>query len=147
MIQADYELYRDSVGITNAMMTKALNEIFPYYTKIIGSMVNQPEKYGVCLTPKAEGVLARRFGIGKGLAWVQYVKENIRARRDDHRKKGNRITIWLPDDTYFRILSLKTAKVYPTFQAFAEAAIVELIEKERMRKAEIIEAEAKANEI
>ena len=45
------------------------------------------------------------------------------------------------DDVYFRILSLKTANVYPTFQAFAEAAIVDLIEKERMRKAEIIEAE------
>lgn len=141
MISADYELYRATVGITNSQMTKTLNKEFPHYTRITASMVNQPEKYGVCLTPKAEDILARRYGLGKGLAWVTYVIDNIRAKRDDHRKKGNRITVWLPDDTYFRILSLKTANVYPTLQAFAEAAIVDLIEKERMRKAEIIEAE------
>lgn len=141
MIGADYELYRATVGITNSQMTKTLNKEFPHYTRITASMVNQPEKYGVCLTPKAEDILARRYGLGKGLAWVTYVIDNIRSKRDDHRKKGNRITVWLPDDTYFRILSLKTANVYPTLQAFAEAAIVDLIEKERMRKAEIIEAE------
>ena len=141
MISADYELYRATVGITNSQMTKTLNKEFPHYTRITASMVNQPEKYGVCLTPKAEDILARRYGLGKGLAWVTYVIDNIRAKRDDHRKKGNRITVWLPDDTYFRILSLKTANIYPTLQAFAEAAIVDLIEKERMRKAEIIEAE------
>ena len=141
MISADYELYRATVGITNSQMTKTLNKEFPHYTRITASMVNQPEKYGVCLTPKAEDILARRYGLGKGLAWVTYVIDNIRSKRDDHRKKGNRITVWLPDDTYFRILSLKTANVYPTLQAFAEAAIVDLIEKERMRKAEIIEAE------
>ena len=141
MISADYELYRATVGITNSQMTKTLNKEFPHYTRITASMVNQPEKYGVCLTPKAEDILARRYGLGKGLAWVTYVIDNIRQKRDDHRKKGNRITVWLPDDTYFRILSLKTANVYPTLQAFAEAAIVDLIEKERMRKAEIIEAE------
>ena len=141
MIKPDYELYRSTVGITNSQMTKTLNKEFPHYTRITASMVNQPEKYGVCLTPKAEDILARRYGLGKGLAWVTYVIDNIRSKRDDHRKKGNRITVWLPDDTYFRILSLKTANVYPTLQAFAEAAIVDLIEKERMRKAEIIEAE------
>ena len=141
MISADYELYRATVGITNSQMTKTLNKEFPHYTRITASMVNQPEKYGVCLTPKAEDILARRYGLGKGLAWVTYVIDNIRSKRDDHRKKGNRITVWLPDDTYFRILSLKTANIYPTLQAFAEAAIVDLIEKERLRKAEIIEAE------
>ena len=141
MISADYELYRATVGITNSQMTKTLNKEFPHYTRITASMVNQPEKYGVCLTPKAEDILARHYGLGKGLAWVTYVIDNIRQKRDDHRKKGNRITVWLPEDTYFRILSLKTANVYPTLQAFAEAAIVDLIEKERMRKAEIIEAE------
>ena len=141
MISADYELYRATVGITNSQMTKTLNKEFPHYTRITASMVNQPEKYGVCLTPKAEDILARRYGLGKGLAWVTYVIDNIRSKRDDHRKKGNRITVWLPDDTYFRILSLKTANIYPTLQALAEAAIVDLIEKERMRKAEIIEAE------
>ena len=141
MISADYELYRATVGITNSQMTKTLNKEFPHYTRITASMVNQPEKYGVCLTPKAEDILARRYGLGKGLAWVTYVIDNTRSKRDDHRKKGNRITVWLPDDTYFRILSLKTANIYPTLQAFAEAAIVDLIEKERMRKAEIIEAE------
>ena len=141
MISADYELYRATVGITNSQMTKTLNKEFPHYTRITASMVNQPEKYGVCLTPKAEDILARRYGLGKGLAWVTYVIDNIRSKRDDHRKKGNRITVWLPDDTYFRILSLKTANIYPTLQAFAEAAIVDLIEKERLKKAEIIEAE------
>ena len=141
MISADYELYRATVGITNSQMTKTLNKEFPHYTRITASMVNQPEKYGVCLTPKAEDILARRYGLGKGLAWVTYVIDNIRSKRDDHRKKSNRITIWLNDDVYFRILSLKTANIYPTLQAFAEAAIVDLIEKERMRKAEIIEAE------
>ena len=141
MIKPDYELYRATVGITNSQMTKTLNAEFPHYTRITASMVNQPDKYGVCLTPKAEDILARRYGLGKGLAWVTYVIDNIRSKRDDHRKKGNRITVWLSDDTYFRLLSLKTAKIYPTLQSFAEAAIVELIEKERLRKAEIIDAE------
>ena len=141
MIKPDYELYRSTVGITNSQMTKTLNKEFPHYTRITASMVNQPDKYGVCLLPAAEDILARRYGLGKGLAWVTYVIDNIRSKRDDHRKKGNRITVWLSDDTYFRILSLKTANIYPTLQSFAEAAIVDLIEKEKMRKAEIIEAE------
>ena len=54
MIKPDYELYRSTVEITNSQMTKTLNKEFPHYTRITASMVNQPEKYGVCLTPKAE---------------------------------------------------------------------------------------------
>jgi len=143
VFEPNYELYRESVGITNSEMTTALRRVYPHYSKVVGTMINAPEKYGVCLLPKAEEYLTHTFGIGNGLAWVQMVKDTIRSKLkpDEHRKKGNRITVWLADDTYFRLLSLKTKDEYPTFQAFAEAAIVEKIEREKMKRQEIIEAD------
>lgn len=138
----DYEAYRQEVGISSMDMVVALKPYFPSVTKQIISIVNSPHLYGCCLVQEAEDKLVEKFGEGPGLSHPLRRKlRHLFGKRDDHRKKGNRITIWLPDDVYFRILSLKTSKVYPTFQAFAEAAIVDLIEKERMRKAEIIEAE------
>lgn len=145
---ADYKSYKEEKGITSMDMVVALKPYYPSMTKQIVSIVMHPELYGCQLVERAEDILVKVFGEGAGLSHPFRRKlRALFAKKDERRKKGNRITIWLPDDTYFRVLSLKTAKVYPTFQAFAEAAIVELIEKEKMRKAEIIEAEAKANEI
>lgn len=144
MIQPDYKKWCGSVGIATPDMTRELNKLFPHFTRITAAMVNAPEKYGMCLLPAAEDHLARRFGIGDGLAWVQYIKENIRARRDEHRKKGHRITFWMASDLYFRLLSLKTSEEYGTFQAVVEAALVQFIERERMRKAEIVDADGGA---
>ena len=64
---ADYEKYRNSVRISNVQMTEVLREAFPSFSKIQASMVNAPEKYGLCLTPEAEAVLIANFGYGDGL--------------------------------------------------------------------------------
>jgi len=140
MVRPDYKRWCASVGITIPVMTRYLSMMYPLFSRIGASMINAPEKYGICLLPEAEDKLATTFGTGDGLAWVELIRERIRAKRDEHRKKGHRITVWMSSDLYFRLLSLKTSEPYGTFQALAEAALVQFIERERMKKAEVVES-------
>lgn len=127
----NYEEYRDAVGITQTVMVQVLRPYFPGFTKSIAAISNNPRKYGVCLCPEAEVVLTETFGPGPGLAFPPEQNDVSMPvpRRREHRRKGNRITVWFSDDMYFRLLSLKTAKEYPTIQAMAEAAVAEFIDR------------------
>lgn len=136
---ADYKAFKDAKGIASMDMVVALKPYYPSMTKQIVSIVMHPELYGCKLVERAEDILVKVFGEGPGLS--SPLKRRLHAffgKKDLNRKKGNRITVWLPDDTYFRLLSLRTKKEY-TFQSFAEEAIAEKIDRERMRKAEIID--------
>lgn len=139
---ADYGAYREAVGISSTDMVLALKPHFPSITKQIISIVNSPQLYGCCLIPEAEDKLAIAFGEGPGLSHpVRRFFKRLKhgQRRAEKRRKGYRCTLWLSDDTYFRLLSMKTKTEYKTFQALLEAALVEFIE--RQKKEEIIYVE------
>lgn len=53
----DYNQFRASNGISRGDMIKTVKEICPKYSKATQSMVDNPDKYGVCLLPgqTAEG--------------------------------------------------------------------------------------------
>ena len=128
----NYEDYRDAVGITQSLMVQVLRPYFPSFTKSIAAIVNSPRKYGVCLCPEAEVVLTETFGTGPGLAFKPEDNTSdmpLPRRRRENRRKGNRITVWFSDDLYLRLLSLKTAKEYPTIQSMAEEALEEFIDR------------------
>ena len=93
---SNYAEYREAVGIKNADMIRALRGSFRKYGGATNAMVNNPDSYGVCLTPKAEKVLAANFGYANGL---QYVKEKP-VRKAALRKKPNRLTVYLTDDMF-----------------------------------------------
>ena len=126
-----YNEYRDAVGISQSTMVQVLRPHFPSFTKSICSIVERPEKYGCCLTPEAEVVLTETFGKGPGLAFPPGANTSTPpVPKHCKRERPNRITVWLHDDLYLRLMSLKTEKEYPTIQALAEAALRDFIERE-----------------
>jgi len=121
----DYVAYRDHTEISSIDMVKALRPRFRGFTKNIMSYLNQPEKYGICLTPEAEEIIVNTFGSGPGLAHRKFQK-----KRPERRTKQNRMTVRIDDDLYFRLLSLETVgETYPTMQAVVEAALRDFVDK------------------
>lgn len=111
---SNYAEYREAVGIKNADMIRALRASFRKYGGATNAMVNNPDSYGVCLTPKAEKVLAANFGYAKGL---QHIKEKP-VRKACIRKKPNRMTVYLADDMFMQIREMMVAEGYSTVQDF-----------------------------
>lgn len=120
----DYEQYREHTDISSLMMVKALKPTFKSVTKSILAIVNNPKKYGCCLTPEAEQILVDTFGSGPGLAHRKH-----RKRRPAKRSKGHAVTVRMDDDLYLRLMSLKTDGEYPTTQALAEALLRDSLER------------------
>ena len=140
---ADYQAYRDAVGISSMDMVLALRPHFPSVTKQIISIVNSPQLYGCCLIPEAEDRLVREFGEGPGLSFpFRRLFRRLRGDRPpENRKKNRRVTVWMPPDLYFRLLSLKTKETYGTMTALVEAALTRFIQAETAKRAEVIPAE------
>ena len=118
---ADYAKYRESVGIENTAMTDALHEHFEKYSKIQSSMVNAPEKYGMCLTPEAEAILIAKFGYGAGLNTK--VKKNSKVKRN----KSNRMACRLDDQTYDAVKSKMAEMGLKSAQEFIEYSVKEIL--------------------
>ena len=116
---SDYVRYRDSKGLTNSQMVKAVSTSYPGYTKIQHTMVNNPDKYGVCLLPEAERLI------------VPGAKS-----RDCKRKKRNRLVVRLNDEMYNRVRDLMLRLHYDTVQSFLEAALSSMVEQELAAKEE-----------
>lgn len=136
---ADYQAYRDAVGISSMDMVLALRPHFPSVTKQIISIVNSPQLYGCCLIPEAEDRIVKEFGEGPGLSFpFRRLKGD---RTPENRKKNHRVTVWMPPDLYFRLLSLKTKEPYGTMTALVEAALTQFIQSEMAKRAEVIPAE------
>jgi len=126
----NYEEYRDHVGITQSIMVSLLRPYFPSFTKSIAAICNKPHKYGVSLCPEAEAVLIETFGPGPGLAHPDADCDlPMPKRRRENRTRGNRITVWMNDELYLRLISLKTTNEFPSIQALAEAALRDFIER------------------
>ena len=51
---SDYVRYREEKGLSNNQIIRTVAEGYPGYTKIQNTMVNNPQKYGICLLPEAE---------------------------------------------------------------------------------------------
>ena len=111
---SNYAEYREAVGIKNADMIRALRGSFRKYGGATNAMVNNPDSYGVCLTPKAEKVLVANFGYANGLA---NIKEKP-VRKACMRKKPNRLSVYLSDDMFMQIRDMMKVEGYETVQDF-----------------------------
>lgn len=127
---SDYVRYRDSKGLTNSQMVKAVSTSYPGYTKIQHTMVNNPDKYGVCLLPEAERLIVEAYGEGEG------IKLPSTKSRDCKRKKRNRLVVRLNDEMYNRVRDLMLRLHYDTVQSFLEAALSSMVEQELAAKEE-----------
>lgn len=119
----DYEQYREHTDISSLTMVKTLKPHFRSMSKSIMAIVNNPKKYGCCLTAEAEQILVDSFGSGPGLAHRRFKRKRYT------RSKGHAVTVRMDDDLYLRLMSLKTDGEYPTTQALAEALLRDSLER------------------
>ena len=121
---SDYIRYREEKGLSNNQIIRTIAEGYPGYTKIQNTMVNNPQKYGICLLPEAEKLLVDKFGEGEGIK-LRGVK-----RRESRRKKSNRLVVRLNDEMYNRVRDLMFRVRYTSVQAFLEDALTAMVEQE-----------------
>ena len=121
---SDYVRYREEKGLSNNQIIRTIAEGYPGYTKIQNTMVNNPQKYGICLLPEAEKLLVDKFGEGEG------IKLHCVKRRESRRKKSNRLVVRLNDEMYNRVRDLMFRLRYTSVQAFLEDALTAMVEQE-----------------
>lgn len=121
---SDYVRYREEKGLSNNQVIRTIAERYPGYTKIQNTMVNNPQKYGICLLPEAEKLLVDKFGEGKG------IKLHSAKRSESRRKKSNRLVVRLNDEMYNRVRDLMFRLRYTSVQAFLEDALTAMVEQE-----------------
>ena len=121
---SDYVRYREEKGLSNNQIIRTVAEGYPGYTKIQNTMVNNPQKYGICLLPEAEKLLVDKFGEGEG------IKLHGAKRSESRRKKSNRLVVRLNDEMYNRVRDLMFRLRYTSVQAFLEDALTAMVEQE-----------------
>ena len=121
---SDYIRYREEKGLSNNQIIRTIAEGYPGYTKIQNTMVNNPQKYGICLLPEAEKLLVDKFGEGEGIKLHGVKRSEIR------RKKSNRLVVRLNDEMYNRVRDLMFRLRYTSVQAFLEDALTAMVEQE-----------------
>lgn len=121
---SDYIAYRDDKNITNGQFIEALHNKYEKFTKIQSTFISYPDKYGLCLTPEAEDVLVKEFGVGPGL--VHYKKR----KHSQKRRKNNRMEVRLPDEMYVRVVSMMHSLGFTTVQEFLETTLAVMLERE-----------------
>lgn len=137
----DYKSYRKAAGITNPDMTRAVAGLFPDYSKVQSTMVNAPEKYGVCLLPEAERLLCDLWGPGPGLASVPFEAGDEdpdlrilkapppKKKKSDRRKKKNAVIFRMDDALYRRALLLKEQSGCASMQELFETLLLDCLER------------------
>ena len=121
---SNYIRYREEKGLSNNQIIRTIAEGYPGYTKIQNTMVNNPQKYGICLLPEAEKLLVDKFGEGEGIK-LRGVK-----RSESRRKKSNRLVVRLNDEMYNRVRDLMFRLRYTSVQEFLEDALTAMVEQE-----------------
>ena len=121
---SEYIRYRKEKGLSNNQIIRTVAEGYPGYTKIQNTMVNNPQKYGICLLPEAEKLLVDKFGEGEG------IKLHGAKRSESRRKKSNRLVVRLNDEMYNRVRDLMLRLRYTSVQAFLEDALTAMVEQE-----------------
>ena len=94
----DYKQFREEHGISTKEMIYTVSAVCPKFTKMQLSMVDQPEKYGVCLIPSMDKRLIEVFGK------VEHLEESEPAPK----KKPNRTK---PERFTFRLTKKKADKL------------------------------------
>lgn len=107
----DYNKFREKHGIDNNAMIELLMEHYPSYSKIVQSMINHPEKYGVRLLPEAERKLKEHFA-PKG-----------EKKPEVKRSKGNIMLVRLDDASYDMAKDKMREKGFQSVQDFLEEII------------------------
>lgn len=94
----DYKQFRIEHGISTKDMIRTVSAVCPKYTKMQQSMVDQPEKYGVCLLPSLDKRLIEVFG----------KSEPLEEKEQEPRKPPNRTK---PERFTFRLTKKKADKL------------------------------------
>lgn len=94
----DYKQFREEHGISTKEMIYTVSAVCPKFTRMQLSMVDQPEKYGVCLIPSLDKRLIEVFGK------VEQLEESEPAQK----KKPNRTK---PERFTFRLTKKKADKL------------------------------------
>ena len=113
---SDYSAWRISTQTTNAQMIDTLKTRFKRYSKSTQSMINNPERYGVCLIPEAETMLVANYGIGRGLDVVP--KEIQAFAKPKQRTKPRQMSVYVTNEMYEDIRELMEAQGFATMQDF-----------------------------
>lgn len=112
----DYKQFRAQNGLSTKDMIAAVRETCPKYSKIQQSMVDGPDKYGVCLLPALDEMLIERFGSSQKSV----------VKKQPQRKKANRFQVWLDDDTAKKFMAIR-AREGSTTQQLLQDLIENLI--------------------
>ena len=94
----DYKQFREEHGISTKEMICTVSAVCPKFTKMQLSMVDQPEKYGVCLIPSMDKRLIEVFG----------KVEHLDGEEPVPKKKPNRTK---PERFTFRLTKKKADKL------------------------------------
>ena len=105
----DYNQFRASNGISRGDMIKTVKEICPKYSKATQSMVDNPDKYGVCLLPALDKLLLEKYG-----------GRQPQKKPEPNRKKKNRFQVWLDDETAQKLIAIRARDGMTTQQLLQE---------------------------
>ena len=127
----DYTAYTKNAGISNRQMVAELRRYYPKYGKPTQTMICNPDKYAVQLTPAAEAILRLTFGSFPGLSDTVWdgKTELPKPRRREHRRKGNKLTVRLDDSLFSQLNALYEKTAFASMQDLVEAAIVEFLKR------------------
>lgn len=131
----DYNLYVKSAGISNRQMVEELRRYYPKYGKPTQTMVCNPQKYGVQLTPEAEAILRLEFGSYPGLSEAAWdgKTELPMPRKPERRLKANRLCVRLDESLFRQVKELYDRSAFCSMQDFVEAALVEFVRRREGR--------------
>lgn len=120
----DYNSYRLSKNLTNRDIISCVRSKYPSYGKMQNSVVNNPERNGVCLLPEAEKLLIQKFGYGPGL-----LARRPSARNHGNKDKPNRYSVRLSTELSQRVEQVMDYLCFTSKQDFIEAAIVQMCDR------------------
>lgn len=107
----NYTKFRVAHGIDNNAMIALLQEDYPSYSKIVQSMINHPEKYGVRLIPAAERKLKKAF------------EPETETKPKVKRTKSNTLLVRLDDEAYDMVKDKMREMGFQSAQNFLEEII------------------------
>lgn len=123
---ANYLLYAETKGITQKDMIQAIQTKYPFFSKIIMSILCNPERNAAQLIPAAEEILVDTFGAGTGLSISPRL---TRDKSHGNKNKPNRMCVRLDDALRSRVQALYERMCFATYQDLLEAAIAEFVER------------------
>ena len=118
----DYAKYRAALNISNNDMVGALKGVYPGFSKIQCSMVNNPGKYGLCLTADAERHLVEKLGYAEGLG-IKKKKPQVK------RTKTNQLSVRLSDESYDKVKAKMQQTGCGSVQDYLEKVITESVKE------------------